>query len=164
MSRDNPDTPWRVSVDGRDAVVIADAAELDLAKAPDGSYSYLSASGRSHRIEVELVDVRARVVTLRVDGRRHTVDLRSPLDQLIESLGMEAEPKPVLTEIRAPMPGLVLRVEVADGQEVEAGDTLLVLEAMKMENAIKASAAGLVKHVNVIAGAAVEKGALLIEF
>ncbi len=164
MSHSNPDTPWRVSVDGHEPVAIDETGALDLLRAPDGSYSYLSPAGRSHRIDVEDIDLRGRLVTLRVDGRRHRVDLHSPLDQLIASLGMEADPKPVLTEIRAPMPGLVLRVEVTDGQNVEAGDTLLVLEAMKMENAIKAPAAGCVKQVGVVAGAAVEKGALLIEF
>ncbi len=145
-------------------MAVAEVLEIDLARAPDGSYSYLSPAGRSHRIEVGDIDLRARTMTLLVDGRRHRVALHNPLDQLIASLGMEAEPKPVLTEVRAPMPGLVLRVEVADGAEVEAGDTLLVLEAMKMENAIKAPAAGRVRSVAVAAGEAVEKGALLVAF
>ncbi len=164
MNRAKSDSPWHVSVDGRDAVAIADPSGLDLVRAPDGSYSYLSPAGKSHRVEVEHVDLRSRLLTLKVDGRRHRLALRNPLDQLIETLGMEAEPKPVLTEVRAPMPGLVLRVAVEDGQEVAPGDTLLVLEAMKMENAIKASAAGRVKQVAVRSGDAVEKGALLIAF
>lgn len=65
--------------------------------------------------------------------------------------------------IRAPMPGLVLRVEVAVGDAVEAGAALLVLEAMKMENEIKAPAAGAVRVVHVAAGQAVERGTALVE-
>ena len=137
---------------------------LDLREAPDGTYSLLAPSGKTHRIAVESMDLRARTLRLRVDGRLHEVALQSPLDQLVADLGLEAEPTPELGEILAPMPGLVLRIAVAPGQSVEAGDTLLVLEAMKMENAIKAPAAGVVREVYVEEGAAVEKGAGLVGF
>ena len=62
------------------------------------------------------------------------------------------------------MPGLVLRLEANVGREVEAGETLLVLEAMKMENAIRSPAAATVATVAVEEGQAVEKGALLVTF
>lgn len=65
--------------------------------------------------------------------------------------------------VRAPMPGLVLRVEVQPGQRVEAGAGLVVLEAMKMENEIAAPGAGVVRSVRVEAGQVVEKGAVLAE-
>jgi pyruvate carboxylase subunit B len=65
--------------------------------------------------------------------------------------------------VRAPMPGLVLRVEVEAGQEVAAGSGLVVLEAMKMENEIRASGPGRVKAVLVEPGQAVEKGTGLVE-
>jgi pyruvate carboxylase subunit B len=66
--------------------------------------------------------------------------------------------------LKAPMPGLVLRVEVAPGQKVSAGSGVIVLEAMKMENELKAGGAGVVRSVRVSAGEAVEKGQVLIEF
>ena len=161
----NPSTPlWRARVDGGDEVTLPADLVPDLVLAPDGSYSFLSASGSSHRIDVQQIELRSRELTLRVDGRRHRVSLRNPLDQLIGELGLEAEPAPELGTVFAPMPGLVLRIEVTDGQSVEAGDTLLVLEAMKMENAIKAPAAGTVVRVAVAAGQAVEKGGVLVEF
>lgn len=65
--------------------------------------------------------------------------------------------------VRAPMPGLVLRIEVAEGQAVAAGAGLVVLEAMKMENEIRAPAAGVVRRVLVSEGQAVEKGSALLE-
>jgi biotin carboxyl carrier protein len=65
--------------------------------------------------------------------------------------------------IRAPMPGLVLRVEVEPGMRVEPGAGVVVLEAMKMENEITSPGAGVVKSVRVQAGQAVEKGVVLVE-
>ena len=66
-------------------------------------------------------------------------------------------------KVKAPMPGLVLRVEVEEGQTVAAGAGLVVLEAMKMENEIKAPVAGRVVAVHVIGGQAVDKGMVLVE-
>jgi acetyl/propionyl-CoA carboxylase alpha subunit len=65
-------------------------------------------------------------------------------------------------KITAPMPGKIVRVVAAAGQEVQAGECLVVMEAMKMENELRATAAGTVKSVEVTPGTAVEKGALLI--
>ena len=65
------------------------------------------------------------------------------------------------TTITAPMPGTILKVNVANGQAVKKGDVLMVLEAMKMENEIMAPADGTVTSVNVNAGASVEAGTVL---
>jgi len=62
----------------------------------------------------------------------------------------------------APMPGLIVRVNVSPGDTVAAGQGLVVVEAMKMENELKAPADGVVARVSVEAGAAVEKGAVLV--
>ncbi|UCD25872.1 MAG: hypothetical protein JSW51_07655 [Gemmatimonadota bacterium] len=65
--------------------------------------------------------------------------------------------------VKAPMPGMVLRIEVEIGQAVTQGAGVAVLEAMKMENEIKAPAAGVVSAILVEAGQAVDKGAALVE-
>ena len=65
------------------------------------------------------------------------------------------------TTITAPMPGTILKVNVANGQAVKKGDVLMILEAMKMENEIMAPADGTVSSVNVNAGASVEAGSVL---
>lgn len=80
----------------------------------------------------------------------------------IRSLTGEGRQRAGAGEVKAPMPGLVLRVLVEPGQTVEAGAGLAVLEAMKMENQIKAPAAGVVQAVRVAAGTAVEKGHVLV--
>jgi biotin carboxyl carrier protein len=66
--------------------------------------------------------------------------------------------------VRAPMPGLIVRVEVAEGESVSAGQGVVIIEAMKMENELKSDAAGVVKKILVQQGQAVEKGTVLIEF
>lgn len=68
-------------------------------------------------------------------------------------------PKPIV----APMPGMVVKVEVAEGDRVEAGEGVVIVEAMKMENELRASAAGVVSRVRVRAGDAVDKGQILVE-
>jgi biotin carboxyl carrier protein len=66
--------------------------------------------------------------------------------------------------LRAPMPGLVVRVQASPGQRVPAGASLVVLEAMKMENELRAPAAAAVRAVLFQPGQAVEKGQVLVEF
>jgi biotin carboxyl carrier protein len=102
--------------------------------------------------------------TLRIEGRRYKVEAMDERARAIRDLSTAAlttqGPRPLL----APMPGLVVRVEVAVGDRVEAGQSIVVMEAMKMENELRAPAAGTVKTVTAAVGAAVEKGAILVEF
>jgi pyruvate carboxylase subunit B len=67
-------------------------------------------------------------------------------------------------QLRAPMPGLVVRILTGEGQRVEPGRGLVVLEAMKMENELRAAAAGVVVAIRVAPGQVVEKGQVLVEF
>lgn len=64
--------------------------------------------------------------------------------------------------IAAPMPGLIVEVPVSPGQQIQAGDSVVVIEAMKMENELRASSDGVVARVEVRPGQAVEKGAILV--
>jgi biotin carboxyl carrier protein len=69
-----------------------------------------------------------------------------------------------VNEVKAPMPGMVLKILVKDGDEVKKGDPLLVLEAMKMENILKSPTDGVIKKIAAVTGVAVEKNQLLIQF
>jgi biotin carboxyl carrier protein len=95
-------------------------------------------------------------------GERWEASVIDERTRHIRSLAGEGRPRAGAGEVKAPMPGLVLRVLVVPGQRVEAGAGLAVLEAMKMENQIKAPVAGVVESVRVAAGTAVEKGQVLV--
>lgn len=95
-------------------------------------------------------------------GERWEASVVDERTRHIRSLTGEGRQRAGAGEVKAPMPGLVLRVLVEPGQQVVAGAGLAVLEAMKMENQIKAPAAGVVSEVRVAAGTAVEKGQVLV--
>ena len=96
-------------------------------------------------------------------GERWQAVVMDERTRRVESLGAAAGSESRGEVVRAPMPGLVLRLEVEEGTPVEPGTGVLVLEAMKMENEIRASSAGVVTKVLVSPGAPVEKGTPLIE-
>lgn len=98
-----------------------------------------------------------------VDGYRFTVEALDERARAIRDLSRTIERPTGPARLTAPMPGLVVRVHVGEGDRVRAGQGLVVMEAMKMENELKASAAGVVRRVAVTPGSAVEKGALLLE-
>lgn len=90
--------------------------------------------------------------------------LRTELDLMLEKMGINSGAEGKVNELKAPMPGLVLRIVAQPGDEVKKGDALLVLESMKMENVLKAPGAGVVDKVLVTTGNAVEKGQPLVLF
>ena len=103
-------------------------------------------------------------MVVRVGGVEREVQVLDERAQLLDRMGMSAGSGMAELELCAPMPGKVLNVLVAEGDTVESGDSLLVLEAMKMENVIKASMGGVIESVPANAGEAVEKGQLLLKF
>lgn len=99
-----------------------------------------------------------------INGQKHLVQIKEPLDELLHSMGLDKIADAGAASIKAPMPGLVLDVLVAQGATVTKGDKVLVLEAMKMENIIKASGDGVVARILVNKGETVDKNQVLIEF
>lgn len=105
-----------------------------------------------------------KTVSLYLNGTKMEVKLKEPLDDLLHSMGLDKLVSAKVTAVKAPMPGLVLSILVEPGQTVVKGDKLLVLEAMKMENIIKAGGDGVVSQILIEKGQAVEKNQTLIEF
>jgi pyruvate carboxylase subunit B len=101
--------------------------------------------------------------TLWVDGYRFEAEALDERTRAIRDLSAASAAPTGPAPIIAPMPGLIVRVSVSVGDPVEAGQGIVVMEAMKMENELRATAAGTVRSVNVTSGTAVEKGALLVE-
>jgi biotin carboxyl carrier protein len=117
--------------------------------------------------EVDVHTLSASEAEVSVNGRRFRVERERSVTPNVEShagpSGVRARrhAPAVAGELRAPMAGLVLRVDVTQGQTLEAGDPVLVLDAMKMENTIRAPQAGTVHELVVVAGQSVLTGALL---
>ncbi len=103
-------------------------------------------------------------VTIRVNGVVQVLQVLGPQQLLLESMGMSANVETQEKHVESPMPGKILQVMVATGTEVDEGDPLLVLEAMKMENVIRAPRSGVIAVVQAQVGEAVEKAATLVTY
>jgi biotin carboxyl carrier protein len=110
------------------------------------------------------VDKTAKTVTILYNNQKYTAKITEPLDDLLKSMGLENALTPKISEIKAPMPGLVLNIAVSVGDAVEVNQKVLTLEAMKMENAIKSPTAGIIAAIEVSSGQAVDKNQVLIRF
>ncbi len=128
---------------------------------PSGGFSILM-DGKSLVAEVVKTDPDAKTVTLQINQAVYEVALQEPLDRLLASMGISEASSRKLNDIKAPMPGMVLKVLVTPGQAIKKGDPVLILEAMKMENVFKAAADAVVKEIKITERTAVEKGEVLI--
>lgn len=102
--------------------------------------------------------------TVKVNNSTYDVDISDGLDLLIKEMGFSLGSTKNIGSIHAPMPGLILEINVRVGQVVNQEDPLLILEAMKMENVITSPRDGIIKSIAVNQGDVVEKKQLLIEF
>jgi biotin carboxyl carrier protein len=136
---------------------------LDILKSKDGSFHVLE-NNKGYNIELIAANYEEKQVVLSVNGNKYTVNLRDKYDELLKSLGMDKLMAGKVNELKAPMPGLVLDIFVTPGSIVKKGDPVIVLEAMKMENVLKAAGDGVVKKIAVEKKQAVEKNQLLISF
>jgi biotin carboxyl carrier protein len=106
----------------------------------------------------------SNMLTIKINQRVFSVRKKGELDDLIAALGLDKPKVRKLKELVAPMPGRIVQVSVAVGQELTLGDELLSLEAMKMENVLKSDGEGIVKAIFVEPNQVVDKGTILIEF
>jgi len=159
-----------VTLDGREIAVdlTGDTAEVDgrtlhveFDEVTQGGLASLLVDGRSHRLLA--ASPQRGVWRLQLDGRTVEVRVEDERTRAIREMtgagAGPAGPEP----LRAPMPGLVVRVEVEPGQVVGPGDGLVIVEAMKMENELRADAPARVTAVQVAAGDTVERGQVLVE-
>lgn len=128
----------------------------------EGDRFHVIRGGKS--FNVEIIERSGKNISLKVNGKRCEVALTDRMDELLKKLGMEKKAGLTVENLKAPMPGLVIAVNVEKGAVIKKGDALLVLEAMKMENILKAHGDAKVKSVRVKHGDAVEKGQVLLEF
>lgn len=114
----------------------------------------------------ELIDISAdkKEVSLKINYDIFNIVVKDKFDQLLEKLGMTDFSSSKVNEIKAPMPGLILSIHIKEGDKVKKGDSIMILEAMKMENVLKSPGEGIVKSIIVKKGDSVDKNAILVQF
>lgn len=153
-----------VAVDGDQVSVDGGASETARLSELEGTPVRLVTIGDAvHRVMARR-DGQRGSYSLRIDGRRFAVEALDERTRAIRDMSAAAAGPAGPTPVKAPMPGLMVRINVKAGDEVTAGQAVAAMEAMKMENELRAPAAGRVKAVHAAVGQAVEKGALLVEF
>lgn len=153
---------FEIDVDGDQVTVGGMTRAASLQGIRGTPLRHLVVDGRSFTAPVEHVERGRWAVIAR--GDRRDVEVIDERARHIRGLTGGDNAPTGTGSLRAPMPGLVLRVDAAPGQQVTAGAGLVVLEAMKMENELKAPAAATVRMVLVQPGQVVEKGQVLLEF
>ena len=138
--------------------VNADVVKLDKNK------FHVIINNSSYNIELLAKDENAKNQIILVNGQKQSIEIKDKYDDLLKQLGMDKLMGNKANLLKAPMPGLVLKVLVTEGQAVKKGDGLLILEAMKMENIIKASSDGIVKKIHIVEKNIVDKNQKMIEF
>ncbi|GAB3893078.1 acetyl-CoA carboxylase biotin carboxyl carrier protein subunit [Larkinella knui] len=137
--------------------------QWDLVRLNDRMFHILH-NNHSYTAELLDLDAREKTATLKINQSVYAVKLQDRFDLLLEQMGMSAASLTKINDIKAPMPGLILSLSVQPGDAVRKGDTVLILEAMKMENVIKSPADGTIKSVRISRGQTVEKNQVLVEF
>lgn len=137
--------------------------DWDVIKTKGNSYSVLK-DNKSYNVEVLSVSPEEKYFLIKVDGIKYQMNVKDKYDELLHSLGMDTMVSKKVADLKAPMPGLVLDISVEVGQGVAVGDTLLILEAMKMENVIKSPTDGVIKSIAVNKAETVEKNQLILSF
>lgn len=137
-------------------------AGMSIVRIDDKNFHVL-VNNKSYRVEEVSVDAESNTIKLKVNGVEYSSVIKDQFDDLLQQLGLDNLKAKKLNEIKAPMPGLVLKVLVEVGASFQKGDNLIVLEAMKMENILKAPADGVVKAIKIQPGDKVEKNEVLLQ-
>ena len=119
-------------------------------------------NNKSYTAELVEKNLVEKIFKIKVNNNVYELKAKDKYDELLKDLGLENLNATKLKEIKAPMPGLVLKILISEGDEVKKGENLFVLEAMKMENMIKAPADIIIKKINIKSGDKVEKNQVLV--
>ena len=155
---------WEVDFRTTDSITLnGQPFAWDIVALGGGRYHVLH-HGKSYTAELLAADYETKTFVLRLNGQRIELQGKDRFDQLLDRMGLSNTTAAKVNELKAPMPGLIVDIRVQPGQTVQKGDSLLVLEAMKMENILKAPADGVVASIRVDLRANVTKGQVLVQF
>jgi len=137
--------------------------EIDILKKNSNSFHVIK-NKKSYNVNVLSIDNDTKKVKLKINNYTYEVEVKDELDELLNKMGIKNKKQQTNKDLKAPMPGLVTNILVNIGDEIKKGDNLLVLEAMKMENNLKAENDAIIKDIIVEKGNSVEKKQVLIIF
>ncbi|RAU83892.1 acetyl-CoA carboxylase biotin carboxyl carrier protein subunit [Pontibacter arcticus] len=154
---------WQVDIQ-KDAILL-NGTPFDWDISPIGPSTYHIIKGnKSYTAELVQADYQSKSFIFKINGAKLEVSVKDRFDLLLDKLGMSNANASKVNDIKAPMPGLILDIKVEIGQEVKKGDTIMILEAMKMENILKSPGDGVVRDIKVSVKQNVEKNQVLILF
>lgn len=159
---------YQVNVNGKKDFRIEgnniDGQELafDIIDVKDGEFHILL-NNKSYTAIVCDMNPEDKTCIIRINGNDYEIKVQDKYDLLLQQLGMSDLKSKKVNIIKAPMPGLVLKMEKQTGDEIKKGEPVLILEAMKMENILKSPGDGRIKSILVKQGQAVEKNQVLVE-
>ncbi len=154
---------YKVTVDQKEIPMESEKLQdLDIIPIGDNQFHILQ-NGKTYRAKLLTADYNNKSLCLEINGNKYDLTIADQYDLLVKKMGLSTGGVQKIKNVKAPMPGLILDILVEPGQAVSKGDQLLILEAMKMENVLKAEGDGVVKSVEVKKSAAVDKGQVLIE-
>ena len=136
--------------------------ELDTIKITNSQYHILK-NNKPYKGEIINSNLNNKKYEVKVNNNIYNININNKLDLLIKEMGFSSVASKKIGSIKAPMPGLILEINVNVEQEVKENDPLLILEAMKMENIITSPRDGIIKSIAAKKGDAVEKNQLLSE-
>ena len=154
---------FELAKSGDELLINGEAVAADIMQLNGSAYSIIN-QFKSYNVEVIDFDSATKTAQIKVNNNIYTVTGKDQFDLLLDKMGLSSLNAVKVSEIKAPMPGMVLKIFVDTGMEVLKGDNLFVLEAMKMENIIKAPADVVVKAIKIKPGDKVEKGQVLMLF
>ena len=157
-------TPFSVSVNDTEFSIAPEAIENINGIEIIDNHFHILRDNKAFKAEIIDANYEDKSLIIKVNGNTYAVKIADKFDRLVKQIGLTLGGSQKNNLVKSPMPGLVLQIIATEGQAVTKGETLLILEAMKMENAIKAPADAVIKTINVTKGMAIEKGQLLVEF
>ena len=140
-----------------------DIKKVDSINTSEDKYHILQ-NNISFKAEIVRKDYNNKTYDVQVNNNLYSISIADDLDLLVKEMGFSLGSTKHVDTIKAPMPGLILDINVKIGQEVKEDETLIILEAMKMENIINSPRDGKIKSISVSKGDAIDKNELLIEF
>lgn len=157
----NQEKTFDVEIDANGITLNNEIKDISFAAINKNHYHVLL-NQKSYNVELVSINAENKTAIMKVNNRVYECEIKDQFDDLLKSLGLDNLSAKKINDIKAPMPGLVLKVLVTEGQEFKKGDNLLVLEAMKMENILKAPTDGVVKSIKIKPGDKVEKNEVLL--